>query len=81
MKTCPVCQAKAFDDALVCYGCLHRYDDLDPTPGVDDNGAETVVPMAIDAHVPQPPQFSIKMTPLQDAAGAITWNCAVDVCR
>lgn len=26
MKTCPVCQAKAFDDAEVCYGCLHRFE-------------------------------------------------------
>lgn len=25
MKTCPVCKAGAFDDAEVCYGCLHRF--------------------------------------------------------
>lgn len=25
MKTCPVCGARAFDDAAVCYGCLHRF--------------------------------------------------------
>lgn len=25
MKTCPVCRAGAFDDAEVCYGCLHRF--------------------------------------------------------
>ena len=25
MKVCPVCKAKAFDDAEVCYGCLHRF--------------------------------------------------------
>lgn len=25
MKTCPTCGARAFDDAEVCYGCLHRY--------------------------------------------------------
>lgn len=25
MKTCPVCGSGAFDDAEVCYGCLHRY--------------------------------------------------------
>ena len=32
MKVCPVCGAKAFDDAAVCYGCLHRFgpDDLAP---------------------------------------------------
>ena len=26
MKTCPICMARAFDDADVCYGCLHRFD-------------------------------------------------------
>lgn len=26
MKTCPVCQARTFEDAEVCYGCLHRFD-------------------------------------------------------
>ena len=25
MKTCPICHAKAFDDAETCYGCLHRF--------------------------------------------------------
>ena len=29
MKTCPVCCAVAFDDASVCYGCLHRFDDCE----------------------------------------------------
>lgn len=26
MKECPVCKAGSFDDAEVCYGCLHRFD-------------------------------------------------------
>ncbi len=26
MKTCPVCSAKAFDDARICYGCMYSYD-------------------------------------------------------
>ncbi len=26
MKTCPVCRARTFEDAEVCYGCLHRFD-------------------------------------------------------
>lgn len=25
MKECPVCRAVSFDDAQVCYGCLHRF--------------------------------------------------------
>jgi hypothetical protein len=34
MKTCPICGAVAFDDALVCYGCMYRYDDNDAPEGV-----------------------------------------------
>ena len=30
MKTCPVCHARAFDDAEVCFGCLHRFAAADP---------------------------------------------------
>ena len=26
MKTCPLCRARTFDDAEVCYGCMHRFD-------------------------------------------------------
>lgn len=26
MKTCPICGARAFDDAGVCFGCLHRFE-------------------------------------------------------
>lgn len=26
MKVCPICAAKAFDDAEVCFGCLHRFE-------------------------------------------------------
>ena len=30
MKQCPICGASAFDDARVCYGCLHRFDSDEP---------------------------------------------------
>ena len=25
MKECPICGARAFDDARICYGCLYRF--------------------------------------------------------
>lgn len=28
MKVCPVCKAVAFDDATVCYGCLHDFESV-----------------------------------------------------
>lgn len=46
MKTCPTCGARAFDDAEVCFGCLHRYGD-EPTRPPD--AAPTPVPMAMAA--------------------------------
>ena len=32
MKTCPVCQSVAFDDAELCYGCMHRFGEVEITP-------------------------------------------------
>ena len=50
MKTCPVCQAGAFDDAEVCFGCLYRFKDEDgagPAAGDDSvAGAEVLVEAA-----------------------------------
>lgn len=28
MKVCPVCGSKTIDDAEICYGCNHKYDDV-----------------------------------------------------
>ena len=30
MRVCPVCHARAFDDAEVCYGCMHRFSGKEP---------------------------------------------------
>lgn len=37
MKTCPVCNAKAFDDAKICFECLHAFDERDDNPCRDSN--------------------------------------------
>ena len=29
MKVCPVCKSGAFDDAQVCYGCMHKFTKAD----------------------------------------------------
>lgn len=26
MKTCPICNARCFDDMETCFGCMHRFD-------------------------------------------------------
>ena len=30
MRVCPVCHARAFDDAEVCYSCMHRFSSKEP---------------------------------------------------
>lgn len=30
MRVCPVCHARAFDDAEICYGCMHRFSGKEP---------------------------------------------------
>lgn len=57
MKTCPVCHASTFDDAKVCYGCMHRFgEDEEPKGRIGGNG----MPSLRDAHsekdlAPAPP--------------------------
>lgn len=69
MKTCPVCQAVAFDDAETCFGCLHRFGDDASTDDVPQ-------PMLADD---LPPAFLIRLVPAAAPSGAITWTCTVDV--
>ena len=72
MKTCPVCHAVAFDDAVVCYGCLHRFGDVDVA-------APEAIPGASEPPtVPNAPSFTIRFTPVSEPTGAFTWNCTVE---
>lgn len=43
MKKCPICKAGTFDDAEVCYGCLHRF-----TP---EDAPQVVLPKSRELHV------------------------------
>lgn len=42
MKVCPICSARAFDDAEVCFGCLHHFDA--DAPAIPDGCAAVCVP-------------------------------------
>lgn len=43
MKVCPICNARAFDDAVMCYGCLHRFDEEEPIEEIaEDEGSKTM---------------------------------------
>lgn len=68
MKTCPVCNALAFDDADTCFGCLHSFADEPEhkdTPHVESRTGSV-------------PEFLIKFTPMTDRSGSVTWSCAVE---
>ena len=65
MKICPVCHAKAFDDAKICFGCLHDY-----------SSASKQTPLATTPETP--PEFRITFTPTRDHSGAVTWKCAIE---
>ena len=61
MRICPVCHARAFDDAEICYGCMHRFGVKDaaasPVPGgAHKGGAARSLPkeaqMCVQAPIP-----------------------------
>lgn len=85
MKTCPVCEAKAFDDAEVCYGCLHRFSEdearLEPIVSADTCAVQVAAASAAEAPdlVPAaaaPPQASIAVPSV--ASGG--WTMRVEFC-
>lgn len=85
MKTCPTCGARAFDDAEVCYGCLHRYGEdparpagspTAPDPGPVPGPAPARASVPADARcpaarlaVPVPQPKAGSAAPLRDKAG------------
>lgn len=72
MKTCPVCRAVAFDDAEVCFGCMHRFEEgtAEPNPEPEPE------PVASES---APPAFTIRFIPEAEPEGALKWNCVVEV--
>ena len=64
MKTCPICGAGAFDDAQVCYGCLHRFSE----------GESGIAARPIGAAKANPPALVISVQAVQNDDGAIEWR-------
>lgn len=48
MRVCPVCHARAFDDAEICYGCMYRFSGKEaaapPMPGDARKGGDAGLP-------------------------------------
>lgn len=66
MKTCPICNAVTFDDADICFGCLHRYSD-DVPESLSIATDEDPAPVA---------SFTIKLDAFPDTEG-YSWRCSV----
>lgn len=64
MKTCPICGARAFDDAAVCYGCLYRF-----TEGEQQGDGLRSASV--------PPAFLIRLRAVQAPSGEYCWTCEV----
>ena len=76
MKTCPICNAVAFDDAEVCFGCMHRYGDQETEPKPPEPIAgDDASPILPDT----PPAFFIRMIPVLEQSGGVTWSCSVEL--
>ena len=75
MKICPICHARAFDDAVTCYGCLHEFNDEDivAAPEHEDSPGPAVVLGAT------PPAFVIQIRPERERSGLTSWKCTVDL--
>ena len=68
MRVCPVCHARAFDDAEVCYGCMHRFSGKEPA----------AAPMPGNAHKggavgPLPQETQMRAQAPSSGANAASW--------
>lgn len=68
MKTCPVCQAKAFDDAEVCYGCLHRFESEREQSSL--SAVQSMHPSTSTVSEPMCPTASAALEPMHSAVPA-----------
>ena len=71
MKTCPVCNAIAFDDQATCYGCLHSFErDLPQAEAAKTTDSVSSLPDAAS--------FILSFAPHPQASGSFSWTCTVE---
>lgn len=79
MKTCPICKAVAFDDATVCYGCMHRFGE-EPERLLPDSETRADV-RAVSEQGEHLPSFQITLTPPAATREAGSWTCSVELMK
>lgn len=71
MKTCPVCNAVAFDDQATCYGCLHGF-------GKDESPIEPPKVSESASSLSDAVSFLLSFAPHPQDSGAFSWTCTVE---
>ena len=71
MKTCPVCNAVAFDDQATCYGCLHDFE-KGSSPGETSTASDPA------PNLPGAASFLLSLAPHPEASGSFSWTCTVE---
>ncbi len=71
MKTCPFCHSGAFDDAQICYGCLHRFTGEEPA-------VSAARPPVGSTATGTGPALLISVQAVSGSDGAVEWRCDAD---
>ncbi|NGM17215.1 hypothetical protein GMI70_04190 [Eggerthellaceae bacterium zg-893] len=80
MKTCPICSAKAFDDARICYGCMYSYDSAsdagEEESPLDNTTLEWLAPENLLPQWPREDPRDVQDLPTGEAPGATVSEAA-----
>lgn len=68
MKICPVCSARSFDDAELCFGCLHPF-------GPQDEPGFQVQAKASSENLPS---FFVHVWADRGDDDALVWHCRAE---
>ena len=74
MKVCPVCGARAFDDAETCFGCLHPFAEQSAIP----MGTQAIQVGKHAVRRLELPTLVISVDAVREDDGELAWRCSVD---
>lgn len=77
MRECPVCKAIAFDDAEICYGCLHRFEERGAVEA-PSAGAGSLTGSLEGAAAPSPASSSEPESAVEQQGGSASATFAAD---
>ena len=75
MKICPVCGARAFDDAKTCFGCLHPFTDGQMVHKIGEQAVQ------VGKHAVRRlelPTLVISVDAVREEGGGLEWRYSID---